>query len=279
MQGEIGHKEERKQMELPYRLIALDVDGTLLNDDHVLTEGTKNAVRRVYEAGASIVLCTGRGPSNSIYLMEELGLTGTLIAHNGAATVLSEESKLVHSFAFSMEGLGSLVDYCRSHGIHYDANTAFDMHIDRITPREQSMYEKYGIRPIRVEDVVGMTEPIQKFTMFGTMEDMDRLETEWNEIGCKLVPIRSGDFFVDVMHPEATKGNALRKLAETLGIPREQVLAIGNYHNDIAMLEFAGLGVAMANSPDAVKDAADLVTVSNNEEGVKLTLLKHVLGL
>lgn len=264
-------------MGLPYRLIALDVDGTLLNDEHTLTEGTKEAVRMAYEAGATIVLCTGRGPSNSMYLMEELGLKGMLIAHNGAATVLSEQAKLIHSYPFEMKRLRGLVEYCREHGIHYDANTAFDMYIDRITPREQDMYIKYGIRPIRVENVVELQEEIQKFTMFGTQEVMDELEQVWDSIGCELVPIRSGDFFVDVMHPEATKGNALRKLAESLEIPREQVLAIGNYFNDIAMLTFAGLGVAMSNSPEAVKEAADMVTISNNEEGVRAVLMEHVL--
>lgn len=266
-------------MELPYRLIALDVDGTLLNDDHVLTEGTKDAVRRVYEAGAKIVLCTGRGPANSIYLMQELGLEGNLIAHNGAITVLSGDGTVVHSFGFPMSEVASLIEYCRTHGVHYDANTAFDMYIDRITPREQDMYEKYGIRPIRVEDVLLMEEPTLKFTLFGTMEDMDRVEADWPSIGCSMIPIRSGHYFVDVMHPEATKGNALKQLASSLGIPAEQVLAIGNYYNDTAMLRFAGLGVAMDNSPDGVKEAADLVAPSNNEEGVRAILLEHVLKL
>lgn len=264
-------------MERPYELIALDVDGTLLNDDHVLTDGTREAVRRAYEAGISIVLCTGRGPANSIYLMEELGLEGTLIAHNGAATVLSGERRLVHSFDFPVVQLAELVAYCREQGIHYDANTTFDMYIDRITPREQDMYVKYGIRPIRVEDVIGLEEEIQKFTLFGSKEDLDRLEQEWADIGCPLLPIRSGDYFLDIMHPLATKGNALRMVAESRGISRERVLAIGNYYNDIAMLEFAGLGVAMANSPEAVKAAADLVTVTNNEEGVRRILLEHVI--
>ncbi len=267
-----------RKMDQPYRLIALDVDGTLLNDEHQLTDGTKEAVRLAHKAGATIVLCTGRGPSNSFYLMEELGFQGVLIAHNGAATVMSEDKRLIHSFAYHMHDLAGLVEYCRSTGIHYDANTAFEMYIDRITPREQDMYVKYGIRPNRVEDVVKLQEPVQKFTMFGTMEQMDRLEAEWPQIGCEMSPIRSGDFFVDVMHPEATKGNALKKLAESLAVPREQVLAAGNYYNDIAMLEFAGLGIAVANSPDKVKEAADLVTVSNNEEAVRRILEEYVLG-
>ncbi|MDF2922791.1 MAG: hydrolase [Paenibacillaceae bacterium] len=266
-------------MNLPYQLIALDVDGTLLTDDHVLTEGTKDAVRRCYEEGASIVLCTGRSPSNTFYLMEELGLKGILIAHNGGITMESEQRSVLHSFGFPVEELAGLLDYCRNTGIHYDANTVYDMYIDRITPREQDMYVRFGIRPIRVEDVIAVDEPILKFTLFGTSEDMDRVEREWAQTRCSMVPIRSGDYFIDVMHPQATKGNALKQLARSRQIPAEQVLAIGNYNNDTAMLQFAGLGIAMGNSPEAVKSAADLTTASNNEDGVRAALLKHVLQL
>lgn len=265
-------------MELPYRLIALDVDGTLLNDDHVITEGTKQAVRLAAQAGATIVLCTGRGPSHTFHLMEQLELKGLLIAHNGAATIESQERKLLHGFSFQMEDLAELIAYCRAKGIHYNSNDVFDLYIDQISPREEDMYERFTVRPIRVADVTVLEEPVLKFSLFSSMEDMDRVEQEWEQIGCKLVPIRSGDFFIDVMHPQATKGNALKQLAESMGIPREQVLAIGNYFNDVAMLEYAGMGIAMANSPAGVIAAADETTLSNNEEGVRVALLRHVLG-
>jgi len=89
--------------------------------------------------------------------------------------------------------------------------------------------------------------------------------------------LRSGDFFIDLMHKDASKGAALQKLAEKRGIPAENVMAIGNYYNDITMLTYAGLGVAMDNSPLDVKAAADAVTASNNEEGVKRALEKYCL--
>lgn len=102
---------------------------------------------------------------------------------------------------------------------------------------------------------------------------------EWSEWPQKLNMLRSGDFFIDLMHKDASKGAALQKLAEKRGIPAENVMAIGNYYNDLTMLTFAGLGVAMDNSPQEVKDAADAVTASNNEEGVKLALEKYCLGI
>jgi Cof subfamily protein (haloacid dehalogenase superfamily) len=264
-------------MAVPYRLIALDVDGTLLNTEHQLSEGTKDAVRRAVQTGASIVLCTGRGPSETFAVLEELGLSGTLITHNGATTVHSGDRALLHGFSYSLEDIGMLIRYCREHGVHYNTNDIFDLYIDRITPDAETMYGIFGIHPIRVDDLSGLERPVYKSTLFGSVEALDRLTADWQAIGCKLHPIRSDDRFIDVMHPEASKGNALRKLSGMLGIPREQVLAIGNYYNDIDMLRFAGLGIAMANSPEEVKEAADEVTVSNNEDGVRAALLKHVL--
>lgn len=80
------------------------------------------------------------------------------------------------------------------------------------------------------------------------------------------------------MHPESSKGNALKHLAAELGIPQEQVLSIGNYYNDISMLTYAGLGVAMDNSPVEVKAAADVITGTNNDNGVRDALVKYCLS-
>ncbi|MNR51961.1 Sugar phosphatase YidA [compost metagenome] len=87
--------------------------------------------------------------------------------------------------------------------------------------------------------------------------------------------IRSGDLFIDVMSPEANKGNALKALAATLEVDPEVIMAIGNYYNDLEMMAFAGLGIAVENSPDGVKEAADAVTSSNNDEGVHEAIRKY----
>ncbi|MNN14057.1 Sugar phosphatase YidA [compost metagenome] len=106
---------------------------------------------------------------------------------------------------------------------------------------------------------------------------MNQVEADWNLWTHELNMLRSGDYFIDLMHPEASKGNALKQLAEQRGIPAEQIMAIGNFYNDITMLTFAGLGIAMDNSPIEVKAAAQDVTASNNEEGVRVALEKYCL--
>ncbi|PYI56478.1 Cof-type HAD-IIB family hydrolase [Paenibacillus flagellatus] len=262
-----------------YRLIALDVDGTLINDRYELTERTKRTVRDVHRAGATIVLCTGRSPVNTLPLMEELGLEGTLITHNGAATIRSSDREIVHEFPFTVAELGELVRYCRERRIHMDVCSPFRLFVEgEPGETEAAMYRKFMLEPTVVDDVLSLPEPPVKFTIFGEPETMDRVETDWAAMKGALNVIRSGDRFIDVMHAEATKGNALKRLAESLGIDRSQVMAIGNYFNDVEMIRFAGLGIAMDNSPDGVKREADAVTASNNDDGVHEALVRYVLN-
>ncbi|MFK7696390.1 Cof-type HAD-IIB family hydrolase [Paenibacillus sp. HJGM_3] len=264
---------------MKYKLIALDVDGTLLTDDHELTAPTIETIRQVNQAGAQIVLCTGRGPGNAIPVMEELGLQGAVITHNGAATIRTEDRSLVHQVPFEAAELEAFIRYCREHRVHYDYSTAFHLHIDTdLSEHLEEMYRKFQMTPFRVADVSRMEELAVKFTVYSPdKERVDQVEADWSQAGSRLRVLRSGDFFIDVMHAEASKGHALRALCGSLGIPREQVLAMGNYYNDIEMLQFAGWGIAMDNSPEEVKQAADEVTVSNNEGGVYRSLRRLCL--
>jgi len=265
-------------MKLRYDMIALDVDGTLLDERHVLTPGTREAVRQAAEAGAEIVLCTGRGPANTFPVLEELGLTGVIITHNGAATVDAARRELLHQCPMDEGTVAPYIAYCREHGVHYDVNTAFDLYIEEASPEALAMYENYRITPLKRPPGGELPEGLVKLTVFGEKGVMDKVQADWEAEGWPpgLQRIRSGDFFIDVQQPEASKGKALAQLAKLRGVERGRVLAIGNYYNDVGMLEYAGLGIAMGNSPDAVKRSADAVTSSNDEDGVAEALRQHV---
>ncbi|AWB44177.1 Cof-type HAD-IIB family hydrolase [Paenibacillus sp. CAA11] len=268
---------------MKYKLIALDVDGTLLNDDHVLTQGTKEVIAEVAAQGTEIVLCTGRAPSGSIPYMESLGLEGYIITHNGAAAVtVGSTREVVHEFAMNAQGLEPYFDYCRKHGVHFDVNTTFELYTDRaeeLDPEILEMYHKFLVHPKSMPAWSEFHEPIVKITASGTPEAIDKVQQDWGLWEQEFNMLRSGDYFLDLMHKEASKGAALKKLAEKRGIAPEEVMAIGNYYNDITMLTFAGLGVAMENSPLEVKAAADAITLTNNEEGVKAALEKYCLEI
>ncbi|MBO2942599.1 HAD family phosphatase [Paenibacillus sp. F411] len=265
---------------MAYKLVALDVDGTLLNDNHVMTEQTMQTVMEASRQGIEIVLCTGRGPQNTIPFLEEMGLKGYVISHNGAATVEVESRKVVHQFALDHHALKPYMEHCRQQGIHFDINTPFGMYVDQVEALAgpvRYMYEKYLMMPSNLPAWEELDGPVVKFTAFGESKDMDALFQAWSQWTPVYNMLRSGEYFIDLMQEEASKGNALKLLAEQRGYKREEILAIGNYYNDVTMLSYAGLGIAMDNSPVDVKAAADEITLSNNEDGVHAALLKHCL--
>ncbi|MCC3376345.1 Cof-type HAD-IIB family hydrolase [Cohnella sp. REN36] len=264
---------------MTYRLIALDVDGTLLNDDHELSPRVARAVLAAAEHGAEIVLCTGRGSTSALTVLEQLGLSGTVITHNGASVVDSVTREVLHEAEIAAAAVERYLALFRERGLHFDMNTAFDLFTERLDEETSDMYERMLTKPILRAAAEGMPPRTVKISIFAPKESLDELELAWRDWDHELQTIRSGDFFIDVQHTDASKGAALSRLARMRGIPREEVLAIGNYYNDIGMLRFAGCGVAMANSPDEVKEAADEVTVSNNEDGVAVVLEAKVLRI
>ncbi|MDT9724999.1 HAD family phosphatase [Xylanibacillus composti] len=263
---------------MPYQLIALDVDGTLLRDDHSLSEANISTIREAANRGAEIVLCTGRGTDSALPVLEELGLEGTLITHNGAVIVDSRNRELLAEEGFEPAVIEPLIRHARTNGIHFDVCTAFELWVEALNDEVSAMYEKYLVNPRQVADVLAADDRLVKLTVFGTIAQMDQVEKDWQALLPDAISlIRSGDFFVDVMRRGVSKGAALRKLSAVKGISLERVMAIGNYYNDVAMLEEAGLGIAVANSPDGVKAAADQVTASNNDDGVHWAIQQYIL--
>lgn len=264
-----------------YKLIALDVDGTLLNDDHEISEQTIQTIQEVASRGAEIILCTGRGPQNSIPFMEKMGLEGYVISHNGAATVKVDTKEIVHQFPMDAIGLDPYSDFCRSRGIHFDVNTAFEMFVDSVEGLQvevRSMYENFLMLPSDLPAWSDLQDPVVKYTMFGESKVIDEAYQELSTWTHEFNMLRSGEYFIDLMHSDASKGNALKMLASKRGIQQEEILAIGNYYNDLTMLTYAGKGIAMDNSPLEVKAAADEITLSNNDNGVHAALVKYCLS-
>jgi Cof subfamily protein (haloacid dehalogenase superfamily) len=262
---------------LSYRLIALDIDGTLLNDDHEVTARVRDAVRAAARKGAEIVLCTGRGSMSALPILEELGLPGTMITHNGASIVDSATRSVLYETGIAHELVNRYTTYLRDRNIHFDMNTSFDLFTHQMEDEAAEMYRNLRARPILRHPGEGLPEHLVKLSIFAAKEVLDGVEADWKQWEHELDYIRSGDNFIDVQHPHSTKGKALEKLAAVRGIPREQVLAIGNYYNDIGMIVFAGYGIAMDNSPAEVKAEANEVTLSNEEDGVAVALER--LGL
>lgn len=261
---------------MQYRLIALDVDGTLINDQFQIMPKTKHILRDAYEQGIMIALCTGRGTESTIPLMEELGVEGPVVVHNGAIVLHSRTREIYGQVGMRIEELGGIIDYCRTNGIHMDVSTAFDLYVESVTPEMESLYLEYYARPIIVPNVSELDEEIVRMSILTEIAEVDRIYAELKDRFPQFRITQSGENYIDIIHPAVSKGEGTSRLVKKLGLHLEEVIAFGNYYNDLELLASVGLGIAMENSPEEVKQVAKAVTRSNNDEGIYHALKKYL---
>jgi Cof subfamily protein (haloacid dehalogenase superfamily) len=264
---------------MSYKLAAIDIDGTLLTDDYKVTKENRDALRAAEQEGIKIVLCSGRAPLSVLPLIEEIGIHGYYICHNGAVTSHSQTKEILHEAGFLANTMKKVLDYCKTENIHTDFCTAFDMYTENLDREDvRNMYAKYLVQPKLVENVLSIEDKLVKFTLFGTAEQLDKAYEDLALMNLPVQTLRSGPSYIDIIDQATSKGAALSNLAKHLDIPMSNTIAIGNYYNDLDMITMAGVGVAMGNAPQEVKEHADIVVSSNNESGVAEALEKLVLG-
>ena len=260
------------------RLLAIDVDGTLLNDQHRLSDRTLKAISQAQEKGLKIILATGRGPRSCDPIIHKLGIEDPVITHNGAVVYHPLRNTAEKQVGFKAEELKEVVEFCRKEDIHFDASTAFHIYVERVHESVIPVYKRFFAQPITVKDVGQIGEIIVKLTLTGEPKRLDEVMPHLLRKFPNFSIIRSGDTFIDVMHPKATKAQGLKYIMEKFHLSPQEVMAFGNYYNDVEMLQLAGTGVAMENAPAEVKAKADLITKSNNEDGVAQVIERLLEG-
>ena len=241
------------------RLLALDLDGTLLTDDKKITDGTKYWIRKAEEAGITVIFATGRGYQNVVEYWEELGLTTPMVLVNGADLRKSPVEQWQTRF-IPRDEIRRLHELAERYGARYWGYSMESLTHDKDWTEE--MFErdwfKFGIRH----------------------DDTDVLRAMWSTIeGWGTLEVtRSAPVNMELSLKGVTKASGVRKICELLGIGMNEVAAVGDSLNDSLLLQAAGIGVAMGNAEKAIKDIADLVTDSNEEEGVAKFIQQLLAG-
>lgn len=263
-----------------YRLLAIDLDGTLLTpppQKHI-TARTRLALRQAAEAGMTLVIATGQTLAVLQHICGDLPLQGPQIIENGAV-IADLEGHISHQHVFPPQHLLPVLDLLRTAGCHRVYHTFHRVYVDRQTPRARDWYRPPVPPVIEVEDVASLYPlPCLKIVGVAPEAHIRALRAAWEQrFAGQLYVTQSSFDLIEFLHPEASKGNALQAIAADLGIVPEEVVAFGDHHNDIGMLRFAGLGVAMGNAHEEVKAEADYVTTSNAEEGVAVVIEEVIL--
>jgi len=244
---------------LKYKLLALDMDGTLLNSDKEISEANRTWIRRAADAGVMVCIATGRGRDSIAPYIEQLGLETPFVAINGSE-VWRNADQLYSRKLIAPNIIARLHRLAVEHELWYWAYGVSGVYNKdnwvRDLNREDWMKFCYHI-----EDEATLSHIAEEISTWGNLEasNSDPRNIEYNPLG-------------------VTKATGLRELCELVGFQMADIVAVGDSLNDLAMIQEAGLGIAMGNAQDAVKRAADTVALSNDEDGVAEIIQRYILS-
>jgi hypothetical protein len=264
----------------PIRLVAIDLDGTLLNDSKRISHQTVEALACLSGRGVKIVIATARPPRSARHIYAQLALDTLQINYNGA--LIWDEGRRAAAFHQPMEGalVRRIIDFAREY--YADLLVSAEVMDRWFTDREDDAYTTQTGRLFKPDVISSVAEfcnqPITKLLLLGHPELIDALEPVLAAPFAQAVSTLRGDVdLLQIMDRRVSKAQALRRIAAGYGIQMSQVMAIGDAPADVGMLQLAGVAIAMDNAHPRVKEVAHWVAPSNNDHGVHAALVRYGL--
>ena len=261
-------------MDQEKKVLVLDIDGTLTNSKKEITSATKEAIQDIMKTGHQVILASGRPTPGMQRYEQELELEkygGYLLSFNGAKIVNCLSGEVVYQRTLSLTLLPGLYSFAKKHGcglVTYLGNTV----ISAFEPDEYIELEARinGLPVKKVDNFLDYVDfEINKCLMTTDGDTAAVLEKELQEKYKDVASIyRSEPFFIEIMPKDVSKASSLDKTLTAIGQKRENTICCGDGFNDISMIQYAGIGVAMGNAQSVVKEAADYITATNDEDGL-----------
>lgn len=257
------------------KLLAVDLDGTLLNDDHEISEANLAAIRSYQNRGGLVVVVTGRNLRAAQDFANQVSPTLPLVCFNGAYILDPKEERILNNQFLSTEQVASLIEVARKHHVPY---RYYDLETIYAPESMRSLYQKYegGMGPqmqyfsdeALASHYREAAIQVPKFVLH--TDDEDRLNRARQEIEAQAgwAVAQSWTGLIEVMAKDVNKGIALKLVCAHLSISLEETIAVGDQENDCAMIEAAEIGIAVGNAADKLKRVADAVTVRNDESAI-----------
>ena len=266
------------------KILALDLDGTLTDSNKGITPRTKEMIAKMQEQGHIVVLASGRPTPGVQRVADKLHLSemgGYMLSYNGARVQDCKTGEILFQQTMPLDMIPILFDEAKEHQIgmmtYQNGKIISGEIVDEYMGLE-SRINGLEIYPF-ADPAAQVTTPVNKCLGTADPEHAARLEVLFREkYGDRIDVGRSEPFFLELLPKHVDKAASLGKLCEALGQTKEDLIACGDGFNDRSMIAFAGLGVAMANAQDVVKEVADYVTLSNDEDGVAHVIEKFILA-
>lgn len=265
---------------MKYKLMAVDIDGTLLDSAGKLTEETIKAVRMGVNKGLVFTISSGRPLQGVMPLVESLDLNLPVIIFNGAMIVMARTKEVLYEKNLSPGKAESIVRLGEKLGTTVVLWADNKLYVNRLNENSRRYGRNSGVEPELITDLGEVVKNgVSKVLWYDDVELIEKYEREiGNYLSAGITFHTSQPFYLEFVDEGASKAIALEKLGEHFGIKREEIIAVGDGFNDLSMIEYAGLGVAMGNAKDAIKTKADYVTLTNDENGVAHVIYKFVLN-
>lgn len=265
------------------KALVLDIDGTLLNSKKEITPATAEAIRKVMLAGHRVVIASGRPLPGMKRCGQELELEkygGYLLSYNGAKVVDCGTGKVIYEKTLPAHIPAEIYEYARAHGAGV-VSFEGDCVISGFEPNEYVRLEaKHNGLDIRVvpEFPEYIDFPVNKCMIMDHGDRDAMYEKELKEkYGSSLSIFRSEEYFLEIMHAGISKADSLNAILDYIDVKRENTICCGDSYNDISMIEYAGIGVAMGNAKPEVKAVADYITGTNDDDGLVEVINKYIL--
>lgn len=270
-----------------YHFVAIDVDGTLLDSNKQLSPFTKDTIQRCIARGITVCICTGRPLQTIDRFTELLGVKECpaiqempFILYNGAMVAVGEKHDIIFEQPLSETTGKTILNLGQKLGSTLIAWSQNKLYVNELNERIENYSTITPVEPIVITDPDALAKQgITKMIWYDEAKRMPALIDALNAypVRQEINYFTSNPLFLELVDKRCSKGLAIEHLIHYLGIPREETIAIGDGYNDIPMLEYAGLGIAMGNASDAVKAAADAVTDTNDNDGVAKALIQYLL--
>ncbi len=269
---------------MKYKLLVLDIDGTLTNSQKEVTEHTRKTLRSLQENGVKIALASGRPTCGIVPIAQQLELEkygGFILSFNGGKIEECGTGRMIYEktlpksmtrrlYDLALQNKVNILTYQDEYVITEDTENAYvklELKVNRMKARKVDSFVNY------------VDFPVTKCLMVDDGDYLAEVERKVKaEVGDNLSVYRSEPFFLEIMPQNIDKAHALKKLLNYMEITKEEMIACGDGFNDLTMIEYAGLGVAMENAQDVVKKAADYIAPANDDDGVAFVVNKFMLA-
>lgn len=269
------------------KLVAIDIDGTLINDQRQITPKTVMTIKKAHQKGVKIVLCTGRPMTGVEPFIQQLGLGNSdneyVVAYNGGLAQ-NTNGNVIINYTVSFDDYVNILAYATKQGVKSVIETKDYLYTTNQDISPYAVHESGLVfMPMRyrsLDQLATMKDQlvIGKFMMTDVQEKLDAAyQNIPKELADHFKIVRSEDYYLEFVNNQAGKGTTLAALCKHLAINPDQVMAIGNAQNDESMIDFAGVGVAMGNSIPSTIATADVKVADNNHDGVAEAIQRYAL--